>query len=91
MPFLIGGVLPLEEFTFFVITCTLLTFGVTLLLAEESHVRFAAIRRRLTSRRRAQVKRAEDQDKGTTDYTNLIEEGIRRLGRLGRFSKKKRI
>ena len=47
----LGGVLPIEEFTFFLITTTLLTFGVTLLLAEESHRRFAAIRRWLSSRR----------------------------------------
>ena len=45
LPVLLGGVLPIEEFTFFLITTTLLTFGVTLLLAEESHRRFAAIRR----------------------------------------------
>lgn len=47
LPFLLGGVLPIEEFTFFLITSTLLTFGVTLLLAEESHRRIAAIRRRI--------------------------------------------
>ena len=55
LPFLIGGVLPIEEFTFFVITCTLLTFGVTLLLAEESHRRFAAIRRWWVARRQPRV------------------------------------
>ena len=51
LPVLLGGVLPIEEFTFFLITTTLLTFGVTLLLAQESHQRFAAIRRWLASRR----------------------------------------
>lgn len=55
LPFLLGGVLPIEEFTFFLITSTLLTFGVTLLMAEESHRRFAAIRRWLASRRRLSV------------------------------------
>ena len=39
LPLLLGGVLPLEEFTFFLLTNTLLTFGITLLLARESHER----------------------------------------------------
>lgn len=55
LPFLIGGVLPIEEFTFFIITCTLLTFGVTLLMAEESHRRFAAIRGWWAARRQPRV------------------------------------
>lgn len=36
---LIGGVLPIEEFIFFLITSTLVTLGMTLLLAEESQSR----------------------------------------------------
>jgi lycopene beta-cyclase len=44
---MLGGVLPLEEFIFFVLTNTLIVFGVTLLLAEESRARLALIRARL--------------------------------------------
>ncbi len=44
---LILGVLPIEEVIFFLITNTLLTLGITLLLASESHVRFAEMRQRL--------------------------------------------
>ncbi len=36
---LLGGVLPLEEFTFFLLTNTLLAFGITLALSKESHER----------------------------------------------------
>ena len=32
----LGGVLPLEEFTFFLVTNTLVAFGMTLVLARES-------------------------------------------------------
>jgi len=35
----LGGVLPLEEFTFFLVTNTLIAFGMTLVLARESHER----------------------------------------------------
>ncbi len=35
----IGGVLPIEEFIFFLLTNTLVVFGLTLLLAEESQAR----------------------------------------------------
>jgi lycopene cyclase domain-containing protein len=35
----LGGVLPLEEFTFFLVTNTLVTFGMTLVLARESQAR----------------------------------------------------
>jgi lycopene cyclase domain-containing protein len=35
----LGGVLPLEEFTFFLVTNTLVTFGMTLVLARESQTR----------------------------------------------------
>jgi lycopene cyclase domain-containing protein len=41
---MIGGVLPIEELIFFLITNVLLTFGVTLILAEESHERIAQLR-----------------------------------------------
>lgn len=40
---LIGGVLPLEEFLFFLLTNTLVTLGIILFLAEESWVRFRQI------------------------------------------------
>lgn len=39
---LIGGVLPLEEFLFFLVTNVLLVFGMTLLLARETRSRIAA-------------------------------------------------
>lgn len=38
---LIGGILPVEEMLFFLLTNSLLIFGVLLLLAKESHVRIA--------------------------------------------------
>ena len=41
---LLGGVLPIEEFLFFLLTNILLTFGMTLILAEESHIRLSQIR-----------------------------------------------
>jgi lycopene cyclase domain-containing protein len=44
---LILGVLPVEEVIFFFITNTLLTLGIVLILARESHVRFAEMRQRL--------------------------------------------
>ncbi len=50
LPWLLGGVLPLEEFVFFLITNVLVTFGVVLLSAAESHRRFAALRQWLTRR-----------------------------------------
>lgn len=37
----LGGVLPIEEFVFFLITNVLIVFGVTLISAQESHVRLA--------------------------------------------------
>jgi len=45
---LLGGVLPLEEFVFFLLTNTLVIFGLVLLLASESRSRFQAIRRQLS-------------------------------------------
>jgi lycopene cyclase domain-containing protein len=41
------GILPIEEVLFFFITNTLLTFGMTLLLANRSQERFAAIKKRV--------------------------------------------
>ncbi|MFT5194701.1 MAG: lycopene cyclase domain-containing protein [Cellvibrionaceae bacterium] len=38
---LLGSILPLEEFIFFLVTNTLVVFGMTLLLAQESHHRAA--------------------------------------------------
>ncbi len=40
----LGGLLPVEEFVFFLLTNTLVIFGVMLVMAQESHVRFARIR-----------------------------------------------
>lgn len=47
---LILGVLPVEEVIFFFITNTLLTLGITLILARESHQRFDQIRARIRRR-----------------------------------------
>ena len=46
----LGGVLPIEEFAFFLMTNVLLTFGITLVWAEASHERLAAYRERLQQR-----------------------------------------
>ena len=43
---LLGGILPLEELLFFLLTNTLVTFGVTLMLAPETLARFNAMRDR---------------------------------------------
>lgn len=43
---LIGGVLPLEELVFFLLTNTLLTFGMVLVWAEESQARLSQLRER---------------------------------------------
>lgn len=48
--FLLGGVLPVEEFLFFFLTNTLVVFGITLVLSQESHSRIRALRRRLSAR-----------------------------------------
>lgn len=40
----LGGVLPVEEFIFFLLTNTLVTFGVVLILAQASHQRLAAFK-----------------------------------------------
>ena len=47
---LIVGVLPVEEVIFFLITNTLVTLGVVLILARESHERFAQIREMIAAR-----------------------------------------
>lgn len=44
--FLIAGLLPIEEFLFFLLTNTLITFGILLVIAEESHIRFDKLRTR---------------------------------------------
>jgi lycopene cyclase domain-containing protein len=46
----IAGTLPIEEFAFFLMTNTLLTSGMVLLWAKESHERLAVYRERLLSR-----------------------------------------
>jgi lycopene cyclase domain-containing protein len=46
----LGGVLPIEEFAFFLMTNVLLTSGIVLLWAEESHERLAAYRDWLRNR-----------------------------------------
>ncbi len=51
LPVLIGGVLPVEEFVFFALTCMLLVFGMVLVMASESHARFRSIRQRLQAHR----------------------------------------
>ena len=43
----LGGILPIEEFIFFLLTNTLLACGVTLVLAQESHERIRELRRSL--------------------------------------------
>jgi lycopene cyclase domain-containing protein len=43
---LLGGVLPVEEFIFFLLTNILITFGLVLLWAEESHIRIRQLRAR---------------------------------------------
>ena len=45
---LIGGILPVEEALFFLLTNTLITFGIVLVMAEESQARYRSIRLRLT-------------------------------------------
>lgn len=58
------GILPIEEVLFFFITNVLLTFGVTLLLANVSQERFAEIKKQLQAylerRRRRRERRAFD-------------------------------
>ena len=44
---LIGGILPVEEFLLFLLTNTLVTFGVVLVMAQSSHERFRSLKNRL--------------------------------------------
>ena len=46
---LLGGILPIEEFLFFLLTNTLVTFGIVLVLAQASHERIRELRHRLFS------------------------------------------
>ncbi len=52
LPFLLGGVLPLEEFLFFLLTNILLTFGMTLLMAVESQERIRALQQKWMTRKK---------------------------------------
>ena len=52
---LIGGVLPFEEIVFFLVTNTLITLGLVLVVAQESHQRFRQIVQWFKSRRRARA------------------------------------
>jgi lycopene cyclase domain-containing protein len=45
LPIHLGGILPLEEFVFFLLTNTLIVFGITLALSLESGKRFAHLRK----------------------------------------------
>ena len=47
--FLLGGILPIEEFLFFLMTYTLVTFGIILVLAQASRERIREMRNRLRS------------------------------------------
>ena len=47
LPIHLGGILPVEELLFFLLTNTLIVFGVTLSLSRESGRRFAALRKLL--------------------------------------------
>jgi hypothetical protein len=49
------GILPLEEVVFFFVTNVLLTFGMTLLVANASQERFAEVRERLRGRKGRQA------------------------------------
>ena len=46
---LLGGILPIEELLFFMLTNTLVTFGIVLVLAQASHERIRELRHRLFS------------------------------------------
>ena len=52
---LVGGVLPVEEIVFFLLTNTLVTLGIVLILAEESHARFGQMRLALWRRLKPQA------------------------------------
>lgn len=63
---LLGGILPVEEFIFFLLTNTMVTFGLVLLWAEESHERLRQLRRGL-SRNRESTQNME----GQTPISNI--------------------
>ncbi len=50
---LLGGVLPVEEFIFFLLTNTLVTFGLVLIWAPESRARLAGLKRRWLAQKQA--------------------------------------
>jgi lycopene cyclase domain-containing protein len=52
LPWLIASVLPIEELVFFLLTNTLITFGVVLLISQEARVRFEEIRAAIARRSR---------------------------------------
>ena len=58
--FLLGGVLPIEEFIFFLLTNVLLTFGMTLLLSVESHKRIGTLRQKWLAWRSQTTVQIED-------------------------------
>ncbi len=47
--FLLGGILPIEEFIFFLVTNILITLGTTLLMAQESQERLAEYAKKLSA------------------------------------------
>lgn len=49
LPFLIGGILPVEEMVFFLLTNTLVTFGMVLILSQEGMERIRSMRNQLIS------------------------------------------
>ena len=52
---LLGGILPVEELLFFLLTNTLVTFGITLVMAQASHQRFGQIRRWLKAKQGGKI------------------------------------
>jgi lycopene beta-cyclase len=56
----LGGILPVEEFVFFLLTNTLITFGMTLALAAHSGERLRHVRSRLARGRRAPAAPVEE-------------------------------
>ncbi len=63
---LLGGILPIEEFIFFLITNTLITFGLVLIWAEESHERLRQLRDKIKFGRKVAPNR-----KGQTSISNI--------------------
>lgn len=60
----LGGILPLEEFIFFLLTNGLILLGMTLVLAKDSHERFAQFRERLRSRTLQEIDGKQIKDHG---------------------------